>query len=116
VLIVESNLRVADRLSAVLTRELITVVPGPKEAAEAIAKGGIRIGITSSTVFQREPILPALRFVPWIVLTDTIDDEIEVHRDAPEINAQFLVKDPQERYFELLPLRARSRSRAASGY
>lgn len=99
---------VADRLSAALTREQITVVPGPKEAAEAIAKGGIRIGITSSAAFRDEKHLRDLRVVPWIVLIDSVDDEIEVHRDAPEINAQFLVKDPQERYFELLLLRVRA--------
>lgn len=107
VLIVEADPAVASRLSAVLTREQITVVPGPKEAAQVMAAGAIRIGIASSSVFQDELARRELRLVPWVVLVDSVDDELEVHNNAPEINAQFLVKDPQARYLELLPLRVR---------
>ncbi len=107
VLIVEADPELAGRLCAVLTRERITVVAGAKEAVEAIANGVIHIGVASSAVFRDKLAAFDLRLVPWVVLTDSIDDELAIHHNAPEINAQFLVKDEQERYFELLPLRVR---------
>jgi len=108
VLIVERNRALADRIAAVLTREQVSIVASAKEAAEAIVQGRIDVGIGRSAVFHDEPSLRSLRVIPWIVLTESADDELEVHHNWPEINAQFLTQDPAERYLELLPLRVRA--------
>jgi PAS domain S-box-containing protein len=108
VLIVEGDLALAERLSAALAPERVTVVASAKEAVEVIASGAVQIGIASSALFQDKRTLLYLRLIPWIVLTNSIDDELALYHNYPELNAGFLVKDENQRFLELLPLRARA--------
>lgn len=107
-LIVEADPSLAARLSAALTRERVTVMSGFEQAAELMASGAVNVGIVSSLTCLRTAGVLERRLIPWIVLIDSMDDEFAMHHGAPDMNAQFLLKDPEQRYLELIPLRIRA--------
>lgn len=107
VLIIEPDSAVAQRFSAALVHGKSTIVSNLAGASAVILAETVDVGIASSSVFIANPLTPELRIIPWVVLIDSVDDELAVHHKYPNLNAGFLHRDPQFRYLDVLPLRIR---------
>lgn len=91
-----------------LAAESLVVVSNAEEAAAAIRRDTFHLGVASATLLREPHVVPQLDGIPWVVLTESIDDELALLRDCPTLDARCLTKDPSGRYLELLPFRVRS--------